>query len=105
MNPTPIEERIRKEQDREARQVHNAAFDAARARGADFHCATQAGFAATDNPPTEPKLCAVCKKKRVVDVDMCKVPGCKQTCWPTFDGVCFGHGMFPEAIPTKETRP
>ena len=65
MNPTPIEERVRKEQDREARKVHNAAFDAARARGADFHCATKVGFAATDNPPSTPVLCAVCVKKGV----------------------------------------
>ena len=54
--PTPMEERA-------ARQVHNAAFDAAKARGADFHCATIVGFAATNNPPTEPKLCPVCVKK------------------------------------------
>src|ERR1039458_5364518 len=35
--PPPMEERA-------ARTVHNAAFDAAKARGADFHCASEAGF-------------------------------------------------------------
>jgi hypothetical protein len=65
MNLTPIEERIRKENDRKDRRVHNAAFDAARARGADFHCASRIGFAATDYPPSTPKLCAVCVKRGV----------------------------------------
>ena len=63
MNPTPIEEQIRKRQDRDAREVHNRAFDAARARAADFHCSTEAGFAATDIPPRAPRLCASCKRK------------------------------------------
>jgi hypothetical protein len=65
MNPTPVEERIRKEQDKKNRGVHNLTFDAARARGADFHCATMVGFAATDYPPSKPKLCKVCERKGV----------------------------------------
>lgn len=26
----------------------------------------------------------------------CKVPRCQNETWPTFDGVCWQHGMFPE---------
>ena len=70
MNPTPIEEQIRKRQDRDARKVHNAAFDAARARGADFHCASMVGFAATDSPPSTPKLCEVCVRRGVAEAAM-----------------------------------
>lgn len=29
----------------------------------------------------------------------CKVPGCRDATWPSFDGVCFLHGMYPETIP------
>jgi hypothetical protein len=31
---------------------------------------------------------------------LCRIPGCTQPAWPTFDGVCFDHGMFPETVPT-----
>ena len=44
MSTTPIEDRI-------AWNIHRQAFDAARARGANFHEATLAGFAATDAQP------------------------------------------------------
>jgi hypothetical protein len=27
---------------------------------------------------------------------LCRIPECGQPRWPTFDGVCFDHGMFPE---------
>ena len=30
---------------------------------------------------------------------LCRVSGCGQRRWPTFDGVCFDHGMFPETVP------
>ena len=62
MTTTPIEEKIRKENERAARKLHNIAFDAARARGADFHCATQFGFAATNTPPTVAQVCAKCRR-------------------------------------------
>ena len=56
--PTRIEERA-------ARRLHNSAFDAAKAKGADFHCATMCGFAATDVPVSTPKLCKACERKGV----------------------------------------
>jgi len=31
-------------------------------------------------------------------VVQCKAPGCQAKPWPTFDGLCFDHGMFPETI-------
>lgn len=63
MNQTPIEKLVERKKDREDRRKHNAAFDAARAQGADFHCATMAGFSATDDPPTVPVFCRVCQRK------------------------------------------
>jgi hypothetical protein len=27
----------------------------------------------------------------------CRRPRCTREAWPTFDGVCFEHGMFPSA--------
>jgi hypothetical protein len=62
MTTTPIEEKIRKDKDRADRRLHIIAFDAARARGADFHCATMFGFAATNTPPTKPQVCAKCRQ-------------------------------------------
>jgi hypothetical protein len=62
---TAMTEAIRKNMDRAARKVHNAAVDVARAQGADFHCAQQVGFAATNNPPTKAKLCASCQRKGI----------------------------------------
>jgi hypothetical protein len=59
--PTPIE-------DRAMRAIHNAAFDAARTKGADFACATQIGFAATDavvGKDSRPAICNVCAKRGV----------------------------------------
>ena len=58
MRLTPIEDRV-------ARKIHNAAVDAARARGADFHCAQLIGFAATDDPPTKAKVCQSCQRKGI----------------------------------------
>ena len=55
MTPTRIEERA-------ARAVHNKAFDAARARGADFHCATMVGFSATDDKPVAREVCQKCRR-------------------------------------------
>jgi len=54
--PTQIE-------DRAARQIHNAAFDLARARGLCWDCSQECGFAATDVPMRAPKLCKACAKK------------------------------------------
>jgi hypothetical protein len=56
--PTRIEERA-------ARKIHDAAVDAAKAKGADFWCAQRCGFAATDVPPSIPKVCKVCQKRGV----------------------------------------
>jgi len=53
MNATPIEELLVRKKACEDWAKHNAAFDLARAQGADFHCATMAGFAATDTPRTQ----------------------------------------------------
>jgi len=30
----------------------------------------------------------------------CRSRGCDQPPWPSFDGVCFDHGMFPETVRT-----
>ena len=54
--PTPIE-------DRATRKIHNAAYDAARAKGACWDCAQRCGFAATDDPPQVAQLCKACEKK------------------------------------------
>ena len=57
--PTPIE-------DRAAWKLHRLVFDIYRAQGADFKCATEMGFAATDTAagkPRQPKLCAVCVRR------------------------------------------
>jgi hypothetical protein len=35
----------------------------------------------------------------------CRIAGCKQPRWPTFDGVCFDHGMFPETITARPLTP
>jgi hypothetical protein len=59
---TSIDEKIRKDKERSNRRLHNIAFDAARARGADFHCATMFGFAATNTPPTPVQVCAKCRR-------------------------------------------
>jgi hypothetical protein len=65
MNPTPIETLASRKKDREDWRKHHEVMDAARAQGADFHCATMAGFAATDEPTTAPVFCKVCQCKGV----------------------------------------
>jgi len=35
----------------------------------------------------------------------CRIAGCKQPRWPTFAGVCFDHGMFPETITARPLIP
>ena len=54
MTTTPIEDRI-------AWKIHHTAFDAAKAKGASFHEATLAGFAATSPAPGEQKRDRECK--------------------------------------------
>jgi hypothetical protein len=44
---TPIEQRIAKEQDKEAWRIHRAAADAAKSRAASFAKQQAAGFAST----------------------------------------------------------
>ena len=51
---TPIEDRI-------AWKIHHSAFDAAKAKGANFHEATLAGFASTSPAPGEQKRDRECK--------------------------------------------
>jgi len=63
--PTPIEEWLRKQKDRFNRRLHDLAFDASKKRGADFRCATLAGFAATDHPPTKPEPRPACARGEV----------------------------------------
>jgi hypothetical protein len=61
----PLARHLMRVKDKMNRQTHNAAVDAARARGADFHCAQLIGFAATDDPPTKAKVCATCQRKGI----------------------------------------
>jgi hypothetical protein len=65
MTAMTLHEVIRRNLDRAARKKHNAVADAARARGADFHCAQLIGFAATNDPPTKAKVCASCQRKGI----------------------------------------
>jgi rubrerythrin len=54
MTTTPIENRA-------LWKTHHAAMDAAKAKGSDFHCATECGFAAVEK--REPKVCPTCQRR------------------------------------------
>jgi hypothetical protein len=65
MNTTPIEKLLAHKKDAADREKHDAVMAVMRAQGADFDCATMAGFAATDNPPTRPTFCERCRRRGV----------------------------------------
>ena len=54
-------------ENRAAWRAYTKAFEAAKAKGADFHCAVAVGFSAAEVPPTVPILCAKCRKKGIFD--------------------------------------
>ena len=47
-------------------------------------------------PMTKTKTKTKTKTNRQGADTLCRIPECGQPRWPTFDGVCFDHGMFPE---------
>ncbi len=55
---TPIENRA-------AWRAYTKAFQEAKERGADFHCAVAVGFAATNKPPSKASVCEKCRRKGV----------------------------------------
>jgi hypothetical protein len=66
MMQTNLAEHIRRRVSYEDWVNHDAAFMAAKERGACFDCATRIGFAVTDKPKTTPVLCARCVRLGVL---------------------------------------